>query len=131
MEKGGSTMPSGAEPDLPRYEFGDMNAALPNGGGESSARAASQPNTRLESLDKKTSYALTLQKACDVAYQRVKNNNVIANTNWASPLATAPSAISTMAILLKAADKEAAAGLEIESQDVKDLDGNLIVGSLP
>jgi hypothetical protein len=127
-------MPSGAEPDLPRYEFGDLNASLPNGGGESSERTTSQPKTNPETSggkDKKASYALTLQKACDVAYQRVKNNNVIANTNWASPLATAPAAISTMAILLKAADKEAAAGLEIDSQEVKDLEGNIVVGSLP
>jgi hypothetical protein len=131
MEKGASTVPSEAESDLPRYEFGDMNAALPNGNGESSAHAAAPSSGGPESHDKKTSYALSLQKACDVAYQRVKNNNVIANTNWASPLATAPSAISTMAILLKAADKEAAAGLEIESQDVKDLEGTTIVGSLP
>jgi len=127
-------MPSRAEPDLPRYEFSELNASLPDGGGESSESAAPHPSTNPEtsgSKDKKASYALTLQKACDVAYQRVKNNNVIANTNWASPLATAPAAISTMAILLKAADKEAAAGLEIESQEIKDLDGNVVVGNLP
>jgi hypothetical protein len=131
MEKGVGTVLSGAKSDLPECKFGDRNAAPPKDEGESSARAGFQSNARLESHDKKGLYALTLQKACNVALQRVKNNNVIANTNWASPLATAPSAISTMAILLKAAEKEAAAGLEIESREVKDLEGTTIVGSLP
>lgn len=130
MEQG-TSMPTGTEFNPHRYGFGDVKAAPPNGEGESSTRASSQSNAKLESHDKKTSYALSLQNACNVAYQRVKNNNIIANTNWASPLATAPSAISTMAILLKAADKEAAAGLEIESQDVRGVDGTTVVGSLP
>jgi hypothetical protein len=131
MEKGTNTVQSGADSDLPCYEFGDSGNAHPNGEDGPSAAAASQANRRPENHDKKTSYALSLQKACNIALQRVKNNNVIANTNWASPLATAPSAISTMAILLKAADKEAAAGLEIDSQEVKGMDDTTIVGSLP
>ncbi|SPJ91048.1 uncharacterized protein FTOL_13450 [Fusarium torulosum] len=80
--------------------------------------------------DRKANYALALHKACGVALKRVRNNNVVANTNWAAPLAAAPSAISTMAILLKAADLEAAAGLEVESQEVKTDDGT-IAGYLP
>ena len=75
--------------------------------------------------NRKENYALTLQKACGVALQRVKNNNVIANTDWAAPLEAAPSAISTMAILLKAADLEAAAGLEVDSEDGM-ADGNAV-----
>jgi len=128
MDKGANPLSSGADSDLHRYQFSNENPAAPNDQEESSARAGS--NVRPTGHDKKASYALSLQKACNVALQRVKHNNIIANTNWASPLAAAPSAISTMAILLKAADKEAAAGLEIESQEVKNEDGT-VVGSLP
>ncbi|MCJ1401423.1 hypothetical protein MMC11_004636 [Xylographa trunciseda] len=87
-------------------------------------------NDQSESRDRKAAYAVTLQKACNTALQRVKNNNIVANSNWAAPLAAAPSAISTMAILLKTAEMKAAAGLEIESQDVKDEEGN-VKGKLP
>ena len=79
--------------------------------------------------DKKADYTLILQNACASALQRMKSNEIIANSSWADPLAAAPLAISTMAILLKAADKEAAGGLEIESQDV--LEDGKPVGRLP
>ncbi|KAM7198901.1 hypothetical protein V8F20_005968 [Naviculisporaceae sp. PSN 640] len=79
--------------------------------------------------DRRAEYALTLQKACTNALDRVKSNELIANSSWASPLAAAPSAISTMAILLKAADQKAAAGLEVESQEV--LEEGKVVGKLP
>ncbi|KAK4207742.1 hypothetical protein QBC37DRAFT_298078 [Rhypophila decipiens] len=79
--------------------------------------------------DRRAEYALTLQKAYTSAIDRVKSNELIANSSWAAPLAAAPSAISTMAILLKAADQKAAAGLEVESQEV--LDGDKVVGKLP
>lgn len=102
------------EEQLPSYEPSNMST---NGDTEAGPR------------DRKADYALSLQKACTNALQRVKNNEIIANTSWAAPLAAAPSAISTMAILLKAADKEAAAGLEIESQDV--LEAGKPVGRLP
>jgi hypothetical protein len=91
---------------------------------------APRSNGQSEGRDRKAAYALTLQRACNAAVQRVKNNNIIANSNWASPLAAAPSAISTMAILLKTAEMKAAAGLEVESQEVKDEEGN-IKGILP
>ncbi|KAK7425622.1 hypothetical protein QQZ08_007945 [Neonectria magnoliae] len=58
--------------------------------------------------------------------RRVKNNNVIVNTNWTVPLAAAPSAISTMAILLKAADLGAAPRLEVESYEVRADDGTAV-----
>lgn len=130
MEKGPEAHPARTESDLPKYESSNWNGVPPADQGESSTPAGARSNSRSEGQDRKASYALSLQKACNVALQRVKNNNVIANTNWASPLAAAPSAISTMAILLKAADKEAAAGLEIESQDVKGEDGT-VRGTLP
>lgn len=131
MEKRANNMPCEPESDLPLYEQSDSNTAPAYSVEERSEDTASQPNTRPKSQNKQASYALSLQRACDFALQRVKNNNVIANTNWAAPLATAPCAISTMAILLKAAAKDAAAGLEIESQDVKNMDGTTVVGNLP
>jgi len=115
-----SELPGGAtrsrDPGPPDYD--DNSERAPRSNGQSETR------------DRRAAYALTLQKACNTAVQRVKNNNIIANSNWASPLAAAPSAISTMAILLKTAEMKAAAGLEIESQDVKNEEG-VVVGTLP
>ncbi|OCL11172.1 hypothetical protein AOQ84DRAFT_287772 [Glonium stellatum] len=91
---------------------------------------ARKSNGQGESRDRKAAYALTLQKACNTALRRVKNNSIVANCNWAAPLAAAPPAASTMAILLKTAEMKAAAGLEIESQEVKDDEGN-VKGKLP
>ena len=105
--------------ELPAYSQSAENM-------ESNGRTNGQDEAR----DRKAAYALTLQKACNTALQRVKNNNIIVNSNWASPLAAAPSAISTMAILLKTAEMKAAAGLEIESQDVKD-EAGAVQGHLP
>ncbi len=79
----------------------------------------------------KTSYALTLQKACDKAIRAVKGNHIVANSNWAAPLSTAPSAIATMAILFKVADQECAAGLEVDSLEIMDLDHITLRGKLP
>jgi hypothetical protein len=79
----------------------------------------------------KTSYALTLQKACDTAIRTVKGNHIVANSNWAAPLSTAPSAIATMAILFKVADQECAAGLEVDTLDITDLDNVTVRGKLP
>lgn len=80
--------------------------------------------------DSKASYALTLQRACASALRQMKSNEMIADSTWAAPLAAAPLAISTMAILLKAADMEAAAGLEIETQEISDKTGK-VAGRLP
>jgi hypothetical protein len=110
----------------PRYERPPMGSL-----GAETADGTASPSTKGNGItDRKANYALALQKTCGVALQRVKNSNVIANTNWAAPLAAAPSAISTMAILLKTADLKAAAGLEVESQEVKADDGTA-VGHLP
>ena len=106
-------------PELPGY--------LPHA---ENSEYAERGDGKSEGRDQKAAYALILQKACNTALRRVKNNNIVANSNWASPLAAAPSAISTMAILLKTAEMKAAAGLEIESQEVKDNEGN-VKGELP
>ena len=82
-------------------------------------------NKQSEGRDRKTIYALTMQKARNTALQCVKNNNIIANGNWASLLAAAPHAILILAILLKTAEMKAVAGLKIESYEVKDEEGNV------
>ncbi|MCJ1359906.1 MAG: hypothetical protein MMC33_009909 [Icmadophila ericetorum] len=84
------------------------------------AERSERSNGQSESRDRKAVCALILQNACNAVLQRVKSNNIVANSNWPAPLAAAPSAISTVAILLKTAEMKAAAGLEIESQEVKD-----------
>ena len=113
---GGPSNQGQAQNDLPpKYEVPDTASTA--GGSTAAPR------------DPKAQYALTLQQACDSALQRMKSNEIIANSGWAAPLAAAPLAISTMAILFKAADMKAAAGLEVESRDVME-DGKA-VGQLP
>jgi hypothetical protein len=80
--------------------------------------------------DKRSEYALTVQKACSDALQHVKRNNLLVHSNWAAPLSAAPTAISVMAICLKTAAEKQAAGLEIEDKNVKDEKGE-IIGTLP
>jgi len=76
-------------------------------------------------------YASTLQKACDKAIRAVKGNHIVANSNWAAPLSSVSSAIATMAILSKVADQECAAGLEVDSLEVMELDNITLRGQLP
>jgi hypothetical protein len=124
----------------PQFDNPVMSSELPDGATHSrdpgppdyddNSERAPRSNEQRETRDRRAAYALTLQRACNNAVERVKNNNIIANSNWASPLAAAPSAISTMAILLKTAEMKAAAGLEIESQDVKN-EAGVVVGTLP
>jgi len=80
--------------------------------------------------DRRAAYALTLQKACNDALQRVKSNNMLTASNWASPLAAAPCAVSIMAICLKTAAEKRAAGLEIGDINIKNEKGD-VVGTLP
>jgi len=84
-----------------------------------------------EPRSSKTAYTLTLQKACDKAIRAVRGNHIVANSNWAAPLSTAPSAIATMAILFKVADQDCAAGLEVDSLEIMDLDHVTLRGKLP
>ncbi len=116
--------------ELPAFSLQDPDPDQAEQGGIPKSSSNSAPE-RAGGRSPGGSYALALQKACDTALSRVKSNNMIANSNWASPLATAPSAISTMAILFKVADKECAAGLEVGSQDVMDAENNTIRGRLP
>jgi hypothetical protein len=95
----------------------DGSANGSNGGGSSSS-------------DPRAEYALQLQSACKTALKRLKQNNMLANSNWAEPLTAAPTAISVMAFLLKTAADKKAAGLTVASVEVKDETGN-VVGKLP
>jgi hypothetical protein len=79
--------------------------------------------------DRRAQTALVLQKACKAAVQRVRQNNMLANSKWAEPLTAAPTAISVMAFLLKTASDKRAAGLKVGSTEVKD--GLTVIGELP
>jgi hypothetical protein len=80
--------------------------------------------------DNRAAYAKQLQRACKTALQRVKQDNVLANSTWAEPLAAAPAAISVMAFLLKTAADKKVAGLTVSDLVVKDVEGKDI-GKLP
>ncbi|CAM1508181.1 Fc.00g050290.m01.CDS01 [Cosmosporella sp. VM-42] len=80
-----------------------------------------------EGQDTRASY---IQRACSEALHRVKQGNMLVDSDWASPLVAALSAISVMAICLNAAAKKQAAGLEVEDVTVKNEMGE-VVGTLP
>ena len=103
----------------------DLDAA-----GTSGARPAEPQRPGDRRTDRRAAYTFSVQKACNQALLRVKQNVVLVNSNWAAPLAAAPSAISVMAILLKTAAEKNAAGLEIGDVVVKNEKG-IEVGKLP
>ncbi|KAK6338112.1 hypothetical protein TWF696_001583 [Orbilia brochopaga] len=80
--------------------------------------------------DPRAAYALTIQRVCKAAVREIQDK-VNANGDWKGPVMAAPWAIGTMAILLKTAGLDAAAGLEIESQEVRDERGEKVLGKLP
>ena len=126
---GAGPQPACRPPDDPPIYSASTSAPTEpseNGGGPRD-RTDAEEATR----SSKASYALTLQKACDKAIRAVKGNHIVANSNWAAPLSTAPSAIATMAILFKVADQECAAGLEVDSLEIMDLDHITLRGKLP
>jgi hypothetical protein len=110
----------------PRYE--------PHYNGSASGReqAPSEPNSPAATggHDDHSRYALQVQRSCKEALRRMKQDNVLAHSNWAGPLTAAPAAISAMAFLLKTAANRKAVGLTVSSTDVKDPQGNK-VGELP
>jgi len=79
------------------------------------------------SQDSQIDWAFIVQKACRNAIQKTKSRS--ANDSWALPLTAAPTVISIMALWLRLAGQEVIAGLEIQSQEVKNYDGT-IMGSL-
>jgi hypothetical protein len=77
-----------------------------------------------------TDSAFAAEKAYIIAIERIESHNIFADSTSMSPLVAAPAVIANMAILSKLAGREVVAGLEIESQDVRDY-GNNITGTLP
>ncbi|EJT69007.1 hypothetical protein GGTG_13404 [Gaeumannomyces tritici R3-111a-1] len=75
-------------------------------------------------------YALAVQKEAREAAESVPARSMVKSGTWASPLATAPSAVCTMAVLLRTAASAAAAGVAVKSRDVKG-DRGEIIGELP
>ncbi|KAK0750953.1 hypothetical protein B0T18DRAFT_485660 [Schizothecium vesticola] len=118
---------AGDHPQPPVYSDPSVPECSDNGDGHSRCYTDADEGPR----SSKTSYALTLQKACDKAIRAVKGNNIVVNSNWATPLSSAPSAIAIMAILFKVADQECAARLEVDSLEVMELDNITLRGKLP
>lgn len=83
------------------------------------------------SNDPRGAYALQVQRACKDAVREVKQNSMLAESNWAEPLTAAPTAISVMAFLLKTAANKKVAGLGVSSTEVRDEKGKNLVGTLP
>jgi hypothetical protein len=81
------------------------------------------------SAEKRAEYALVVQKAARDAIIQVKERASLDSSVWATPLAAAPSAVSTMAILLKTASNSAAANLKITIREVTD-EQHQVIGML-
>ncbi|KAH6621563.1 hypothetical protein B0J18DRAFT_230057 [Chaetomium sp. MPI-SDFR-AT-0129] len=71
-------------------------------------------------------YALVVQRKARGVAEAIRATSMVKNESWASPLAAAPSAVSTMAILLKTSSSKRAAGIKVTSRDIKDSMGNVI-----
>ncbi|KAK4154187.1 hypothetical protein C8A00DRAFT_33012 [Chaetomidium leptoderma] len=65
-----------------------------------------------------TQTAVAVQAATKEAVEWVKSRGMMNSATWAAPLAAAPSAVGTMAILLKTASSKAAAGLPVTTREV-------------
>jgi hypothetical protein len=81
--------------------------------------------------DRRAKYALQIQRASDLALRKLEQNPLLQDSEWCQPLLAAPTAISVMAFLLKAAADKRVAGLEISSLEVKDDKGSNTIGKLP
>ena len=118
---------AGGHPQPTVYSDPSVPESSDNGEGRSKCNTDADEGPR----SSKTGYALILQKACDKAIRVVKGNNILVNSNWAPPLVSALSAIAIMGILFKVADQECAAGLEVDSLEVMELDNITLRGKLP
>lgn len=81
--------------------------------------------------DRRTNYALQIQRASEAAIRKVKQNPLLVDSEWCEPLKSAPTAISVMALVLKIAGNKQVAGLEVSSLEIKDDTGLNTIGKLP
>ncbi|KAK4191237.1 hypothetical protein QBC35DRAFT_460336 [Podospora australis] len=88
------------------------------------------PPSLAASRDDRTQVALAVQLETKKAVEWVKSRGMMNSSEWANPLAAAPSAVSTMAILLKTASTKVAAGIRVHSTAVKGKKGETL-GNLP
>jgi hypothetical protein len=113
-----STKPDGEQPAFGTY------------GEDQEGASSSRP--RRSRASGRSRYAKQIQLASETALQNIKDNNSLIQNDWASPLSAAPSAICVMAILLRTAAEEKAAGLKVGSTTVVDFEnGNKVLGELP
>ncbi|KAH8645552.1 hypothetical protein BGZ61DRAFT_542705, partial [Ilyonectria robusta] len=98
--------------------------------GDSSHDPPADDHQRAWPRDPRVVYARQVQRACKTAWKQVTEDNALANSSWAAPLAAAPTAISVMAFLLKTAADRKAAGITVSDLVIKTEDGTE-VGKLP
>ena len=118
------------EENLPTYNASQGEPSV-HGGGEETSYNGSDFNGNNSPRDRQAETAIQLQRACKMAIQRVTQNNMLANSDWAAPLTAAPSAISVMAFLLKTAADKKAAGLTVVSTSITKDNGIDVIGTLP
>ncbi|KAF4454852.1 hypothetical protein F53441_2722 [Fusarium austroafricanum] len=111
----------------PAYEpssAGDSGHHRDNGNGSAADGSQAWPH------DPRAMYAKQVQRACKTAWKQVTEDNALASSSWAAPLAAAPTAISVMAFLLKTAADKKAAGITVSDLVVKSEKGEKL-GELP
>jgi len=64
----------------------------------------------------RSEYALVVQKEARESAEAIRARSMVNSATWASPLVTAPSAVSTMAILLKTSASDVAAGVTVKNR---------------
>jgi hypothetical protein len=72
------------------------------------------------SNDDRSEYALVVQQKSKKLAEDIRASSIVNRATWANPLATAPSAVCTMAILLKTSSSPVAAGVKVNSRLVRD-----------
>lgn len=73
--------------------------------------------------DDRSEYALMVQHESRKVAESIRQRTIVNSATWANPLATAPSAVCTMAILLRTSGSDVAAGVKVKSRNVKDATG--------
>jgi hypothetical protein len=88
------------------------------------ARTTTHPHN---AVTERSEYPLKVQKKAMEVAQSIQARSMVNTATWSSPLAAAPSAVSTMAILLKTSASDVAAGVPVKSREVRDDNGKIIM----
>jgi hypothetical protein len=94
------------------------------------ATVAPVPMRAVHRPDPRDQYAIAIQDIAAKELKSLSTRKAFQGVTWASSLEAAPAAVGVMAIPLKAASKDAAAGLGVASRDIKG-DKGVVVAMLP